>query len=491
MRHLFIAATATVAMLASCTSEVIPERPVREEVPSPIEFSSNTGYMTRATGADAADLLNHQFTVFGRKYVNGVQTNVFGKEDPSTHVVTGVHVGATISETETGKTATWDYVTATEEVRYWDEEASQYTFLAFSDANTTKKVSYNFVSDPSNFIVSTVNVTELSKIYTAPQVDVEKAKFHHKVGFQFSSAASKVRAAFFNAIPGYDVVIDGFYPSKDAENTGDNLVFYNTGSDQSFRTSASYKIALATGAVVEQADPTTSATFTFGTSAVGETIGKEIAQARFDNVVDGKGVYAWAMPMPANNKDLNFKMKYRLVSQHESINRESFVTIPAEYAQWKSNHAYTYFFRITDNDMHPITFTAEVVDFATNETITTADGEQEINITTYVEGSTVMTTPVYKVGDEIHVAITNATLSTGAGAVKVAHTTDSTINGSNADVIADDQYTVPVTVVGNGNYKFTANQGAGKYVIKVSYTDSKSQAKVAFKVVTVTGSSSN
>ena len=462
-KNLFYVA-ATAAMLASCTSEVIPEGLV-EEVKYPVEFSGTPGYMTRATGADAAALLTNEFTVYGVKLINNTKEEVFN--------ATAVKYASNA----------WNYTSATEETRYWDPNASEYQFLAFSDANATDVVVAPTIANMSNGVTigtSTQNVSldALQKVYVAPGIAVQNANFTSPVTFSFRNAAAKVRMAFFNAIPGYDVIIDNFYPStaNDATATKAATLF----NDNGFYTAAAYSVALGTAATTVIGTPTTASTFALGTKCADVKLGRSIVDATFDQA---DKAWTWAMPVNNAAKDINLKIDYRLVSKHETINRTSFVTVPANYAQWTANHAYTYYFRITDNDLHPITFTAEVVDFETNEqeTITTIDGEQEVNITTWVEGSTVQVTPVYKVGDQIFVSVTNCT----SPVVEVAHTSSTDVDGSNAGSrISDDDYETLYAAT-DGRYNFKADKGAGKYVIRVSYKDSSNDNKVAFKVVTV------
>lgn len=463
--------TAMAAMLASCASEEMSEGQVEKGL-CPIEFRGDPGMMTRATGADAASLLSNRFTVYGVKKTGNTLEAVFN----------GVPVNY-VTE--------WDYTSVTEPSRYWDPNANSYKFMAYSDANATNVVvapvikSGADVSDiPTSITIgsTTSNVTldQLQKVYVASSKEVSQSAFTSPVQFQFVNAAAKVRVAFFNAIPGYDVILDQFYPASPAvdANKTKNVTFFN---DNGFYTAAAYSVDLSNATTSLIGTPTTASVFTLGDECTKGALGKSITAASFDKTAKA---WTWAMPVNGAAKDLNLEIKYTLHSAHESIQRTSFVTIPAIYAQWKANHAYTYYFRITDNDLHPITFSAEVIDFETNEqeTITTIDGEQEANITTWVDGSTVQVTPVYKVGDKIGVSVTNA----GANfAIQWAYTSDLTVDGSNAgSKIADSSYTT-IYHDSEGRAYFIADKGAGKYVIKVSYTDSQSNAKVAYKVVTV------
>ena len=96
------------------------------------------------------------------------------------------------------------------------------------------------------------------------------------------------------------------------------------------------------------------------------------------------------------------------------------VVVPTQYVKWKSNFAYTYLFKISDNTngntgtigtdpegLFPITFDAVIVavaDDKTQETITTFE---DYSITTYANGSKVTTNDEYKNGEDIYVVKTN------------------------------------------------------------------------------------
>lgn len=482
MRHLFIAATATVAMLASCTSEVIPERPVREEVPSPIVISGTPGKMTRATGADAAALLGNQFNVSGRKWVPVSPEHPTGIEDvfENTPVVY--------------KDGKWDYVNTQtgQELRYWDTNATKYQLGAYSDANDAKVFNRTYSDDGKYQSIGTTEVgvvtaEQLGKVYVTPGLSILPEHFTSPIIFHFSNAAAKVNVAFYNAIPGYQVAIDAFYASDDDATGGQAVVFY---SDGGFYETAAYTVSTEDVALAPIADKvTTKNKETFGTGIyntglTNRYLGRSITAAIFDKAEKG---YTFVHPVQTAAKDIKMRLKYRMVSGHETINRTSTVIIPAAFAQWKPNHAYTYFFKITDNDLHPITFSAEVTDFTKDETITTIDGGQDVNITTWVKGSDVQNDVVYKTGSDVNVAVTNYKTLNEVALCYAGEDSDDEIDGSNAEAQTHGlEYTTLTT--GNNVYTFHADK-KGKYVIRVSYVCNvaghESIVHTAYKVVKV------
>lgn len=454
-KKLFFAA-ATAAMLASCTSEVIPETLV-EEVKYPVEFNATPGYMTRAsqTGAEAAALLSHKFIVYGQKTVNNAATAVFE----------GVPVEYTTE---------WSYVTNSQALRYWDTNASAYDFYAYSDANEPSLITPAANVYTGGVTVAAATAENMAKIYTTTAKSVTTSAFTSPVTFTFKNAAAKVRVAFVNAIPGYDVNVDKFYVTADTETE-------NTTLKGTFYQSAGYTIA-ADGTQALNGTATTMADLTLGDQIVesplaNQYISKDVTSPSFDKA---GGAYTWVLPTQDAGQDIKLKVTYRMISGHDAISRTVDVTIPAVYAKWEPNYAYTYFFKVTDNDLHPITFDAEVVKFEdnTSETVTTIDGDNPVNITTWAEGSDVQGDAGYKKGSDIYVSVKNCPTTFD---VHTGFTTDATINGSNAGSKIT-EWTLR-TETTHGRYLIKATS-AGYYVVRVSWTV-EGVTKYAYKVIKV------
>lgn len=457
MKKIFLMTTATLAMLASCTSEDIPERPV-DVVKSPIEFKATPGYMTRATGADAANLLGKKFIVYGQKTVGSEVSSVF-------------------DAVPVEYTTEWSYVTTSQALRYWDSNASKYDFYAYSDANAQSIVTPAANIYTGGITIAATTAENLSKVYVTPVQNILTTAFTSPVTFAFKNAAAKIRIAFINAIPGYEVNVDKFYVTTDNAETG------NTTLKGTFYQTAGYTIA-ADGTQAVNGTPTTMTDITLGDKIVqsplpNQYISKDVTVPSFDKT---DGAYTWVLPTQSAGQDINLKVTYRMISGHDIISRTVDVTVPAAYAKWEPNHAYTYYFKVTDNDLHPITFNAEVVDFKdnTSETVTTIDGDNPVNITTWAEGSDVQGDTGYKKGTDIYVSVKNCPAPFD---VHTGFTTDPTINGSNAgSKIASDGWTVR-TETTNGRYLIQANE-AGYYVVRVSWTV-EGVTKYAYKVIKV------
>ena len=78
--------------------------------------------------------------------------------------------------------------------------------------------------------------------------------------------------------------------------------------------------------------------------------------------------------------------------------------VPGKYLAWKPNFKYTYLFKITDDELYPITFDAVTIEAAdgTVEYITTVT---EPSITTYAKGSAVTTNGEYVAGEKVYAVV--------------------------------------------------------------------------------------
>ena len=118
------------------------------------------------------------------------------------------------------------------------------------------------------------------------------------------------------------------------------------------------------------------------------------------------------------------KIDYTLIPEDGSNGnievKNANVVVPTQYVQWKSNFAYTYLFKISDNTngntgiigtdpegLFPITFDAVVVNVADDKTQETITNFENYSITTYANGSKVVTNNEYKAGETIYVVKEN------------------------------------------------------------------------------------
>lgn len=445
-RTLALVALASLAVASCSKSEYLGQNAQNQGTLSPIQIGTSVGVPTKAEGADAAALLSNKFMVWGQKTLSATNTSVFD----------AVPVNYANGE--------WSYIATNQALRYWDTNASSYDFIAISDANTITDVNHTMekVTPKADvyadgFSIAPVTADELAKIHVTAAHNVNNTGFSSPVTFDFSNAAAKVRVAFYNAIPGYEVNVDDFY-------LFDNTATANTVLKGTFFGTAAYDVS-NTGALTLSGTPTAATDIVLGNKIVqspnaNQYIGKTITSASFDNA---DKAYTNVLPVMDNGADINMKVTYRMISGHDVISRTCDVTIPAEYAKWQSNYAYTYAFKITDNDLHPITFSATVKDPENQETTTTIDGDNPVNITIYSEGSDIINAGGVKKGNDVYVSVKNVP---GTFDVHSGFTTNSEVNGSNAESIITSWSYRDVTT--NGRYQIQL-QEAGYYVIRVTW----------------------
>lgn len=346
-------------------------------------------------------------------------------------------------------------ITGKQTIKYWDYSAAQYDFIAYSlkDKTLVAKTNDDISSgtpgsnevwvtpiDPKNATTSAYKLrgsaTDLEKCFIADMVTAYKEvktppqpKFKEEVKLTFRSLASKVRIALYETVPGYSVKDVKFYTSHGTDiSTGTsetNATLFTTGSSgaDKFFTAGTYTVKFPTVGVDNlnssdynkahvdfTADGTGAVTTKgFGTlNFVGrdsreanatQYIGRTSATASFAGTT--APYYQIAMPNEEGTV-LELRVDYTLLSidgSGEEIKVHGATAyVPAVYAKWKPNYAYTYIFKISDNTngwtstvttnpagLYPITFDAVVVDSEENtqSTITTVATP---SITTYQKG---------------------------------------------------------------------------------------------------------
>lgn len=479
MKKNFFIAVLALGTLASCTSDEF----VGENGPNALQsnsdaigFGSGFRAVTRAdhTGKNAATLLNNQFIVSGFKGDGSAMTSVFPD-----YVVK--YTENTAGKTESN-TSDWEYVgiTAlapsaiagnTQTIKYWDYATSRYDFVAYSTGDAT--VITTGTPTDGQVLVSAIAPNSYGPTYTLKGASADLAKcyiadmvtayrdgttdpnhpYQKEVTLSFRNLAAKARVALYETIPGYSVKDVKFYTSHSQTiNTAsaDEPTLFTTGTSDadnfftagtatvSFPTAGSAKVSESdyNKAHVAFSDMTKSTTQAFGTL---QKVAKESNEAGDDNVFLGRTLptasYAgtsspWYTTVLPNETGtvLELRVDYTLVPTDgaaETIKVHGATAfIPAIYAAWKPNYAYTYIFKLSDNTngwtdpagtdpagLYPITFDAVVVDAEefTQSTITTVATP---SITTYQKGHDV-TKDEYAVGD-IYVQVMDNSASPAA-----------------------------------------------------------------------------
>ena len=476
MKRSLLYAVALIA-LASCTSDEYvgggnsPDTPDVSE--AAVVFGSGVKTVTRAdhVGADAASLLNNKFIVGGFKGDGSTMTEVFDNYI--------VNWQTNSAGTTASNTSDWEYVGITaaapselagrtnkiQTIKYWDYSASQYDFVAYSTGDATVITS----GDPTSgqVLVTSIEpgstygptymlrggINDLAKCYIADMVSAYKAdnQFRKEVQFSFRNLASKVRVAIYETVPGYSVKDVYFYQDDStpitediSTSTGLTLFSSGTGDTDKFYTAGTYTVSFPTkgstnksnvdynkahvsfaadgsGAVTKMSFDGLNYAAAEGNETSGSIyLGRSLSTASYAKGASADPWYKTLLPNEVGTV-LELRINYTLVSTDgsgETITvHGAKAFVPAVYAQWKPNYAYTYIFKIsdatngwtstTDSDpagLYPITFDAIVLDSEekTQSTITTVSIP---SITTYQKGHD-LTKDEYAAGD-IYVQVMN------------------------------------------------------------------------------------
>lgn len=537
-KYLFFAASALA--LASCSSDDFVgdnSGNLHGTTNGEIAFAGGTAKITRAhVGADAAELLGKKFIVAGfkgEKLNDGIVTNkVFDH-----YTVEWV---ANSAGTTADNTSDWKYVGLTPQdglatvkgeqtIKYWDYSTGQYDYIAFS-TGAAKLVTE---TEPTNGEVKVTKVDaenaktaaytikgtaeDLSKCYIAdlitaynPKID-GKPEYQKEVTLSFRNLTTKVRVALYETIPGYSVKDVKFYSNGTEDNdktisetsatlfasgatatdkfygSGTATVYFPTvGTDNTSKTDYNKAHVAIAGS-----DESTSKNFgnldytkSYDSRLGNETIylATKSSEATYATGT-GKNHYEIALPNEAGTT-LTLRVNYTLVandgSKEEIKVYGAKAIIPAIYAQWKSNYAYTYIFKISDKTngltglgentpegLYPITFDAVVADSeeGNQSTITTVATP---SITTYQKGHDI-TKDEYSAADkEIYVMVSdeNGNLKTDLDKAKLY-----TVEGENiSEATVHDALTIGVTKT-----QASADEVIGRNGITLTKADLKTE----------------
>lgn len=468
----FILAAMTSIALASCSSDeyvgdTSPTNTSQEAAnDGAIVIGGNAGRLTRATQntGTVAEMLDHQFKVFGVKSVSSTWSDVYKDYlvwDSQTKTTSNPDVTGTAGD-QNG----WEYVGAAgtyggvvisnaQTIKYWDYSATNYHFVAgspyanFTFGQTSGDITTATVSGIAGHI--TANPTggsgtalTTNPVYIADPVNVAKADFNKEVTFSFRRQQSFVRVGVFETIPGYSVSEIKFYTYETSAwsttpSTTQNIILASTDNYFNGASNATLNVSY------DWSGTTPTYTYTYGT-------GLSQAKNWYGGLLDGvkattstestvANLYGTDLDMASTGyftvvpsataltaQPILIKCDYVLTSEDGS-NETIKVTgataaIPAAFTYWKPNTSYTYLFKISDNTngttgsgsdevgLHPITFDAVVIaeeDGTKQGTVTTVTTP---SITTYQSGS--VTTEGVKYVKDKAIYLTVANNITGA-----------------------------------------------------------------------------
>jgi len=469
-KYLFFAAA--LVALASCSDDNFaggnsPNALGSEE--GAIAFGFDLQNTTRAdlVGSNAATTLQSQFIVYGTKHSDteaadaskdaAVFTNyvVEYTENTAGHTMSNTHNWEYVGKTHYASEKVSPAITGSQAIKYWDYSATGgYTFYGIASkaditaghVKVTKTTTGSTVYDKGYSVTLDKNAT-LNNLFVSDRLPVAKVDYNKPVTLKFRNFGARVRVGFYETIPGYKVKIDKFYYDDNAtaavttfgamdvanstnfaaslQNIKTNPTATNTITVSYYNGTNGPENQVKLGASTVEYDYS----LVLGTGIVSAT---ELATSSATPTWDNSGNYTTVYPFEANSNPMLVKVDYTLTAEDgggETIKVQGAnVVVPTQYVQWKSNFAYTYIFKIAPNTngttdgtvqgLYPITFdavTVEVADDKTQETITTFE---DYSITTYANGSKVVTNDEYKVGETIYIVKENN--STGAVVVPSA-----------------------------------------------------------------------
>lgn len=351
MKNYYYLAAALV--LASCSSDEFIGDSSGKKESGMISFSQSAKNMTRATktGSDAATELGGQFTVMGTKgeYVGDkiAQTKVFDNYKVK-------YTAGSAYSTESN-TAGWEYVgvVSGQSIKYWDYSADHYDFIAVSGATATAITPATATYSVGGAYTFTGN----AKI--ADMVTVKPADYNKTVTLTFKNSGSQVRLGFYETIPGYSVKNIVFYEdfsSVNGTNTdaklisstdnivtgGEYLVYFPVVNDPSNPENNKAKVIASASGGGAAGHIQNLGAITYNSGLLGTTS----STASFTD-------YAGVSSNEGNASSLSIRIDYTLVSDDGSGEEikvsNARAVVPVQYAEWKTNYAYTYLFKLSPN----------------------------------------------------------------------------------------------------------------------------------------------
>lgn len=461
MKKVFFLSAIAAMALASCTSDEFTG--TTQDETAPIAFTGKSNLVTRATavGSDAATKLNNSFVVYGTKHAaaeDGTATN-----DAVVYNQYQVHYAAGSAGAD-GNTHNWEYVgqTAyqnglTQTLKYWDlSAAAGYTFTAFSSSNisypadaadlvSVTKTTAGSTKYDKGYTVTIKDGASLDNLYYSDRVEVAKADYGQPVVMTFRNFGSRVRVGFYEIVPGYSVKIDRMYYDGDATAAVTTFGAMEQTSTTTFvaamqnvqTVAAANEVTVTyydSPAAIENQVKVTNTTVGYNyTLELGDqimaatAISTSAANPTWDK---SAGAYTTVYPFEQITNSMLVRLDYTLTSEDGDANPEVIhvknarVVVPLDYCKWKSNCAYTYIFKITNNTngtsgevptdpddpttgdkegLFPISFDAVVINSTDGlqETITTLTSN---SVTTYTEGEIASE---YKSGEDVYAVVTD------------------------------------------------------------------------------------
>ena len=464
-KNYLLAVALAIMTMASCTSDdFVGDTNLTNtgQGNDAINFGFDIQNATRAdqVGSTAATTLQNQFIVYGTKHIDEEAADA--SKDAVVFQNYVVEYAANTAGHTTSNTHNWEYVGKTpyavekvspavtrQDIKYWDYGAANgYTFYGIAskaDIATNNKVTITKTTTGTTvydkgYSVVIKNGASLDQLFVSDRLPIAKGDYKKPVTLKFRNFGARVRVGFYETVPGYSVTIDKFYFDNDAaaavttfaamenENTTNfvaSLQNIKTDAESNTMTVTYYNGTNGPENQVKLAASTVQYNYalTLGTNVFSGPLAEAASAPTWDKTGYPNN-YTTVYPFEANSNPMLLKIDYTLTPLDGSNGvikvKNAKVVVPTQYVQWKSNFAYTYLFKISDNTngttgtvgtdeegLFPITFDAVTVAIADDKTQETVTNFEDFSITTYANGSKVVTNNEYKKGETIYVVKTN------------------------------------------------------------------------------------
>ena len=465
MKKIYLLATALAALVSCSSDDFVGDAsptPGSEEVGEAILFDFDIQKTTRAdqVGSNAATTLQNQFIVYGTKHTSAEAATAANDKVAFQNYV--VEYTANSAGNTTSNTHNWEYVGITpyeeakvkptvssQGIKYWDYSAAQgYTFYGIASKAdiaaghvTVEKTTTGSTVYDKGYSIKLDKDANLNNLFVSDRLPVAKTNYGKPVTLTFRNFGARVRVGFYETVPGYTVTINKFYYDDNATAAVTTFGAMDKANESNFAASLQNIKTNPTGTntlavtyyngtngpenQVKLAASTVEYNYslTLGAGVVNTVLATSSATPTWDQT---SGAYTTVYPLEANNNPLLLKIDYTLTPEDESdgviVVKGANVVVPTQYVKWKSNFAYTYLFKISDNSngntgtigtdpegLFPITFDAVTVAVANDNTQETITNFEKYSITTYANGSEVTTNNEYKAGETIYVVKENNT----------------------------------------------------------------------------------
>ncbi len=338
-----------------------------------VEYTSNTAYTTTSNTKDW-------------EYVGLSKTSNYASNITYKDVVTPADAVAGTTDAQT--------------IKYWDYNANSYTFTAVSASKLTNsktdiengyikiQKNINDATSPFNkgYLVQVYSGADLSKLYFSDRKVIEKSAgtdrnaknaYGGNVTLTFRNALSHVRAGIYETIPGYAISDITFKVTSEVVAKVESTDAFGAicPNIKSGSYTEDLKVTYESADVATKNQPivtpvkrndgtaaTTTADLILGTNISTINTTNLLKTTSADPTWDTSGgAYTAVLPQAGNESNLKLKCSYTLynATTGETINvTDKTAEVPYKYLQWKPNYKYTYLFKITDDDLYPITFDA-------------------------------------------------------------------------------------------------------------------------------------